>query len=126
MGVHELGQARGKKALEAPYQVTFGRRRTIGAVVGLSIHWLLVAALLLPSGACTIGPDFTAPVAPLAEKFRGGDKRSVKSGPLEYERWWEGFRDPTLNKLIQIAYNQNLTLESAGTRVLQARAVLGI
>src|SRR4029079_14250465 len=50
----------------------------------------------------------------------------VKSGPLEYERWWEGFRDPTLNKLIQIAYNQNLTLESAGTKVLQARAVLGI
>ena len=37
-----------------------------------------------------------------------------------------GFRDPTLNRLIQIAYNQNLTLESAGTRVLQARAVLGI
>ncbi len=49
-----------------------------------------------------------------------------KSGPLEYQNWWEGFRDPTLNKLIQIAYNQNLTLLSAGTRVLQARAVLGI
>ena len=54
------------------------------------------------------------------------DNRSVKSGPHEYERWWEGFRDPTLNRLIQIAYNQNLTLLSAGTRVLQARAVLGI
>ena len=88
--------------------------------------WLLVAALLLPTVACTIGPDFTAPVAPLAEKFRGAGNRSVKSGPLEYERWWEGFRDPTLNRLIQIAYNQNLTLESAGTKVLQARAVLGI
>ena len=76
--------------------------------------------------ACTIGPDFTAPVAPLADKFRGADNRSVKSGPLEYQNWWESFRDPTLNKLIQIAYNQNLTLLSAGTRVLQARAVLGI
>ena len=65
-------------------------------------------------------------IAPLAEKFRDVDNRSVKSGPLEYEHWWEGFRDPTLNKLIHIAYNQNLTLLSAGTRVLQARAVLGI
>jgi NodT family efflux transporter outer membrane factor (OMF) lipoprotein len=88
--------------------------------------WLLLAALLLPTVACTIGPDFTAPVAPLAEKFRGAGNRSVKSGPLEYEHWWTGFRDPTLNKLIQIAYGQNLTLQSAGTRVLQARAVLGI
>ena len=67
----------------------------------------------------------TAPPAPLAENFRGADNRSVKSGPLEYEHWWTGFRDPTLNRLIQIAYNQNLTLESAG-RSLQARAVLGI
>ena len=76
--------------------------------------------------ACTIGPDFTAPIAPLAENFRGAGTRSVQTGPLEYQNWWESFRDPTLNRLIEIAYNQNLTLLSAGTRVLQARAVLGI
>jgi len=111
--------------LETQHQAAF-ERHNVGAVVGWSIRGLFVAALLLPTVACTIGPNFTAPVAPLAEKFRGADNRSVKSGPLEYEHWWEGFRDPTLNKLIQIAYNQNLTLESAGTRVLQARAVLGI
>jgi NodT family efflux transporter outer membrane factor (OMF) lipoprotein len=112
--------------LEAFYQVPFGRRHKIGTVPGLSIRLMGVAAFLLSTGACTIGPDFTAPVAPLAEKFRNADNRSVKSGPLEYVRWWEGFRDPTLNKLVQIAYGQNLTLQSAGTRVLQARAVLGI
>ncbi|WP_426535418.1 efflux transporter outer membrane subunit [Bradyrhizobium sp. McL0615] len=111
--------------MKTQYQSSSGRHN-VGAVLGGSIHWLLVAALLLPTGACTIGPDFTAPVAPLAEKFRGADNRSVKTGPREYEHWWTTFRDPTLNRLIQIAYNQNLTLESAGTRVLQARAVLGI
>jgi NodT family efflux transporter outer membrane factor (OMF) lipoprotein len=94
--------------------------------LGRVIHWILATAFLLPMAACTIGPNFTAPVAPLAEKFRGTDNRSVQSGPLEYQHWWEGFHDPTLNQLIQIAYNQNLTLLSAGTRVLQARAVLGI
>ncbi len=101
------------------------RRHVAGALGGV-IHSILAAAFLLSMAACTIGPDFTAPVAPLADKFRGAGNRSVKSGTLEYQNWWEGFRDPTLNKLIQIAYNQNLTLLSAGTRVLQARAVLGI
>ena len=31
-----------------------------------------------------------------------------------------------LNRLIEIAYDQNLTLVSAGTRVLEARAQLGV
>jgi NodT family efflux transporter outer membrane factor (OMF) lipoprotein len=107
---------------EAP----FGRRFNVAYPLGGRIRRIFAAALLLPITACTIGPDFTAPVAPLADKFRGTDGRSVKSSPLEYQHWWEGFRDPTLNRLIQIAYNQNLTLLSAGTQVLQARAVLGI
>ena len=96
------------------------------AALGRAFYWIAAAAFLLPTVACTIGPDFSAPVAPLAEKFRGAGTRSVQSGTLEYQNWWEGFRDPTLNRLIQIAYDQNLTLLSAGTRVLQARAVLGI
>ena len=108
------------------YQAPLGRRPDVASALGGVIHWILAGALLLPIAACTIGPDFSAPIAPLAEKFRDVDNRSAKSDPLEYERWWEGFRDPTLNKLIHLAYNQNLTLLSAGTRVLQARALLGI
>jgi NodT family efflux transporter outer membrane factor (OMF) lipoprotein len=107
------------------YQAPLGRRLDVAALGG-GIHWIFLAVLLVSVTACTVGPNFTAPVAPLAEKFRDVDNRSARSGPLEYQNWWEGFRDPTLNKLIQIAYNQNLTLLSAGTRVLQARAVLGI
>jgi NodT family efflux transporter outer membrane factor (OMF) lipoprotein len=108
------------------YQTRVARPGPVAGTAVGALRWTLAGALLLWIGACTIGPDFTAPIAPLADKFRDVDKRSVKSGLSEYERWWEGFRDPTLNKLIQIAYNQNLTLLSAGTRVLQARAVLGI
>jgi NodT family efflux transporter outer membrane factor (OMF) lipoprotein len=76
--------------------------------------------------ACTVGPDFVAPLAPLADKFRDVDNRAVQSAGRDYQRWWEGFHDPTLNRLIQIAYDQNLTLLSTGTRVLQARATLGV
>src|SRR5262249_46646912 len=36
--------------------------------------------------------------------------------------WWSVFNDPALNGLVDTAYDQNLTLRVAGTRVLQARA----
>src|SRR5271169_6601759 len=116
----------GNEVVVKQYQAPVARMRYVASALGGAIRWIVAGVLLLPITACTIGPNFTAPVAPLADKFRDVDNRSVKSGPSEYEHWWEGFRDPTLNKLIQIAYNQNLTLLSAGTRVLQARAVLGI
>ena len=84
------------------------------------------AVLALSLGACAVGPDFVEPAAPITDKFRGTNSRSIKIGHQDYRDWWKSFRDPTLNQLIQIAYDQNLTLLSAGTRVLQARAVLGI
>jgi NodT family efflux transporter outer membrane factor (OMF) lipoprotein len=40
--------------------------------------------------------------------------------------WWTVFSDPVLNDFIQTAYRENLTLREAGSRVLQARASLGI
>src|SRR5271169_3675130 len=116
----------GNEVVVTKYQAPVARRRHVASALDGVTYRIIAGAFLLPIAACTVGPNFTAPVAPLAEKFRDVDNRSVKSGPHEYEHWWEGFRDPTLNKLIQIAYNQNLTLLSAGTRVLQARAVLGI
>ncbi|MVT67296.1 efflux transporter outer membrane subunit [Bradyrhizobium pachyrhizi] len=86
----------------------------------------LVASLALSLTACAVGPDFIPPAAPITDKFLGANSRSIKSSHEDYRDWWRAFRDPTLNQLVQIAYNQNLTLLSAGTRVLQARATLGI
>src|SRR3712207_1768738 len=83
-------------------------------------------ALLLPLAACKVGPDFTAPSAPLAEKWLQAGDPSVKTDHQNYEQWWTVFIDPTLNRLIDIAYRQNLTLLAAGTRVLEARATLGV
>lgn len=87
---------------------------------------MIIASLALPLAACAVGPDFVPPAAPLANKFSDANNRSIKTDHQDYQDWWRAFRDPTLNNLIEIAYNQNLTLLSAGTRVLQARAVLGV
>ena len=85
-----------------------------------------VVGLVLPLAGCAVGPDFVPPDAPLTNQFIGANERSIKTDHQDYRDWWQAFHDPTLNRLVQIAYNQNLTLLSAGTRVLQARAVLGI
>ena len=86
----------------------------------------VMASLVLPLAACAVGPDFVSPTAPLADNFTAANSHSIKTDHQDYRDWWSAFHDPTLNRLVQIAYNQNLTLLSAGTRVLQARAVLGI
>jgi NodT family efflux transporter outer membrane factor (OMF) lipoprotein len=87
--------------------------------------WL---GLLLPlcSAGCLVGPDFSSPSAPVAERWLEADKPSVDTRNQEYRDWWAVFHDPVLNRLIALAYNQNLTLVDAGTRVLEARAQRGV
>lgn len=53
------------------------------------------------------------------------DSRVSTASPKDKE-WWRVFDDPTLTRLIDTAYEQNLQLQIAGVRVLQARAQLGI
>ena len=87
---------------------------------------LLVVALAIPFAACKVGPDFATPTAPVADQWLESGDPSVHTDRQEYESWWTVFHDPTLDRLIDIAYKQNLTLMSAGTRVLEARATLGV
>jgi NodT family efflux transporter outer membrane factor (OMF) lipoprotein len=87
---------------------------------------VLAAALLLQCAGCLVGPDFSSPAAPVADKWLEAANPSVDGRNQEYRDWWTVFHDPVLNRLIELAYNQNLTLVSAGTRVLEARAQLGV
>jgi NodT family efflux transporter outer membrane factor (OMF) lipoprotein len=108
---------------------TIRRRR----VAGISLRGSLAAcgrgfaaALLVAVAGCAVGPDFAPPSAPVASNWLEWRNKSLQTGPEEYKDWWRVFHDPILDQLIEIAYAQNLTLLSAGTRVLQARAELGI
>jgi NodT family efflux transporter outer membrane factor (OMF) lipoprotein len=87
--------------------------------------WL---SLVLPfcCAGCLVGPDFSSPSAPVAAKWLESNDPSVDTRDQDYRDWWTVFHDPKLNRLTEIAYNQNLTLVSAGTRVLEARAQLGV
>ena len=64
--------------------------------------------------------------APVASAWIDYANPRVKSEEQQLGAWWNVFNDPTLNTLIQSAYQQNLTLRVAGARILEARAQLGI
>jgi NodT family efflux transporter outer membrane factor (OMF) lipoprotein len=83
-------------------------------------------ALALASGGCMVGPDYQSPSVKAAALYLEANQPSVDSKRQLYEAWWRVFNDPILDRLVQIAYNQNLSLVAAGTRVLQARAELGV
>ncbi len=103
----------------------------------LSTQLLLSLAILfvflILQGCTKVGPDFETPEAPVQENWiqtaslqTSDEDPVVKAEPADLSTWWEVFNDPALTQLVQLAYRQNLTLQSAGLRVIEARAKLGI
>jgi NodT family efflux transporter outer membrane factor (OMF) lipoprotein len=87
---------------------------------------LMALGLSALAGACMIGPDYKPPPTPVAKVWMEGGKASVDTGRQQYRDWWSVFNDPVLSQLIDVAYRQNLSLMTAGVRVLEARAELGV
>ncbi|MGH8120679.1 MAG: efflux transporter outer membrane subunit, partial [Gammaproteobacteria bacterium] len=88
---------------------------------------LLLGAFLLVLGACdAVGPDFVKPEARVEDQWLQVDTSRVNTGQTVNSEWWKAFNDPVLDALIEDAYQENLTLQIAGIRILEARAQLGI
>ena len=85
-----------------------------------------LSATLLLSGCTTLGPDFKRPEAALEKTWLEQEQPVVETVASEYSQWWTVFNDPVLNGLIEKAYQQNLPVQVAGLRILEARAQLGI
>jgi NodT family efflux transporter outer membrane factor (OMF) lipoprotein len=87
---------------------------------------LMLGMTLILSGCMKVGPDFTTPPAPIADSWIEPDDQQLTARSETHAEWWTVFNDPVLNSLIEDAYQQNLTLQTAGLRILEARAQLGI
>src|SRR3974390_2544059 len=88
------------------------------------ILWGLVILLLL--GGCKVGPNYTRPETKLEPAWQEADNKRVQGSPADYRSWWQVFKDPTLDRLVGQAYQENLPLKVAGVRVLEAWAQLGV
>ncbi len=97
-----------------------------GIAVPLIMILCLIFSGIFTNGCTMVGPDTVKPKAPVPEKWMESDDARIATEPIDYTQWWEVFRDETLNELIETAYKQNLTLQIAGIRILEARAQLGI
>jgi NodT family efflux transporter outer membrane factor (OMF) lipoprotein len=71
-----------------------------------------------------VGPNYTTPKSDVAPRWMPSP--AVEEKPLNAADayWWKLFGDPVLDDLVESAYQNNLSLQIAGTRVLQARAQL--
>src|SRR5713101_6797469 len=73
-----------------------------------------------------VGPNYGRPPSPVARDWCGAADKRVRSDSDDLSAWYTVFKDPVLDSLICSAYQQNLTLREAGSRVLQARDQLAI
>jgi len=86
----------------------------------------LLAPALFAFAGCMVGPDFQRPKATVSPNWQDTSDPRVSRDSATYRDWWRAFNDPVLDSLVERAYRSNLTLQSAGVRVMQARAQLGI
>jgi len=89
-------------------------------------RWSLVALALCPVAACKLGPNFKAPEEPVPEHYAGaatpetpGVPHATDTAPQSF--WWQEFHDQELDHLEERAAADNLDLQAAYLRIVEAR-----
>jgi multidrug efflux system outer membrane protein len=88
---------------------------------------LLCAALVL--SGCTMGPNYRRPTVAVPPTYRGlapDGTAQTETATLGDQKWWDIFQDEQLRTLIHTALQQNYDLRIAASRILEAKAQLGI
>ncbi|MGH8756208.1 MAG: efflux transporter outer membrane subunit, partial [Burkholderiales bacterium] len=85
-----------------------------------------LAALLIMTAACTVGPDYVRPTveAPVAFKEMVGWKPAQPRDQEFKGKWWEAYNDPLLNNLEEQVNISNQNLAQAEAQYRQARALV--
>jgi multidrug efflux system outer membrane protein len=88
----------------------------------------LSLVMLLLSG-CAVGPNYKRPSVDVPGTYRGAappEAQQPAAESLGDQKWWEVFQDKQLRDLIHTALQQNYDVRIAATRILEARAQVGI
>jgi NodT family efflux transporter outer membrane factor (OMF) lipoprotein len=85
---------------------------------------LLMALAPVFAAACTVGPNYVKPALPAPPAYSEAantPRTAVLQTQADLSTWWTQFGDPELNSLIQRALQDNPDLQSAASRVREAR-----
>ena len=90
---------------------------------------VLLAPLFVTS--CMVGPDFEPPGVPWldgwsSDALQAAQEEGQPPKRMEGDEWWRNFDDPVLEQLVEEAQRLNPGVRTAGMRILEARAQLGI
>jgi NodT family efflux transporter outer membrane factor (OMF) lipoprotein len=85
---------------------------------------LIVFLMLIMMCGCMVGPNYQRPQYPAPPTFRGegpGIPAQPAGSSFGDLKWFEVFKDPKLQELIEIALGENYDVQIAAQRVLAAR-----
>lgn len=94
-------------------------------------RFMAIAALAITLTACTtLGPEYEEPEVSWLDNWEtdlyGRVVSPKETVDRELHQWWKLFNDPILDELIETANQKNPSLQIAGLKILESRAVLGI
>jgi NodT family efflux transporter outer membrane factor (OMF) lipoprotein len=98
---------------------------SFGSSGGRAAAFLGLALVLALSG-CAVGPKYVRPATSIESAWKEEANHYLSTQSPADSAWWTAFRDTTLTRLVETAFGQNLQLQIAGLRILEARAQLGI
>ena len=101
----------------------------MGAKGTRKMRWPLIATGLILIGCAAVGPDYI-PIKPDGPETwnaeMAGGLTTNPPDPNALARWWSIFNDPELSSLEERAVSGNLELQTARSRIREARALRGI
>jgi multidrug efflux system outer membrane protein len=103
------------------------RVRSLSRRQAASIATIAMIAAMT-AAACTVGPNYNRPPVTMPDAFRSQvqSDTAAREVSLGDERWSTVFNDEALQRLITTALAENLDLQIAASRILQAEAQLGV
>ena len=90
------------------------------------IRGVLATIMALLLTACAVGPNFERLEAPVEETWLEASNSKLNTTDFDDGAWWTLFNDQVLIELVEQAVEENLTLQVAAVRILEARAGLGV
>jgi NodT family efflux transporter outer membrane factor (OMF) lipoprotein len=102
------------------------------------IHTALVATIATLAASCAVGPRYHRPEAPTnagyapdrlpessaSASVHGGEAQRLISGRDIPFEWWELFKSPALNALVERAFKANPTIAAAQAALVQAQELV--